>query len=278
MARSDFENLAQRSRPTGDTAPTAIAGATIHIDVTELDGTVLPMPAYTARAPESGSRSTIILCPEIFGLNEAVRAVANRIAGLGFSVIAPSFLHRFTNERAMPVDAAGRERGLELFFRLTRENVLRDIDAALAFGKADAGDAPSAIVGFSAGGYIAFYACTQRDFAAGVMFYPGWIGTTDIALSQPQPTLSLAGQMTARPAKLLLLFGGADHIITEAGRGMIGDALKSNNIDHDLISYPDTPHGFFFDGRDTYRAEPAADAWAKMRALFEARLLGGLPV
>ncbi len=36
--------------------------------------------------------------------------------------------------------------------------------------------------------------------------------------------------------------------------------------------YDDAPHGFHADYRDSYRAADAADGWAKLLALFEARL------
>jgi carboxymethylenebutenolidase len=36
-----------------------------------------------------------------------------------------------------------------------------------------------------------------------------------------------------------------------------------------MVIYPDTPHAFFNDTRDSYRAGPAADAWQRMLAWFQ---------
>ena len=39
-----------------------------------------------------------------------------------------------------------------------------------------------------------------------------------------------------------------------------------------IIVYPDAPHGFHADYRASYRAADAADGWARLLALFEAKL------
>ena len=39
-----------------------------------------------------------------------------------------------------------------------------------------------------------------------------------------------------------------------------------------MVVYPDTPHGFFCDVRDTYRDPQAQDAWRRVRSLFAEEL------
>jgi carboxymethylenebutenolidase len=158
---------------------------------------------------------------------------------------------------------------LSLFFRLTRDEVAEDARAILnQFGAGRA-----AIVGFSAGGHIAFYLATRLPFAATAAFYPGWLGGADIALSRPRPTLNLTRSIAKQRGRLLLFFGGADHIIIESDRIAVARALTATGVQHEIVTYPDAPHGFFFEGRESYRAAAADDAWDRLRELLAERLL-----
>ena len=69
-----------------------------------------------------------------------------------------------------------------------------------------------------------------------------------------------------------MFFAGADHIIGEANRAAVADALKRAGVEHEVVTYPDTPHGFFFEGRDTYRAAASSDAWIRLQTLLAERL------
>jgi carboxymethylenebutenolidase len=94
----------------------------------------------------------------------------------------------------------------------------------------------------------------------------------DIALSRPTPTLSLASDIAKQRGRLLLFFGGADLIIIEADRIAAASALTAAGVQHEIVTYPDAPHGFFFEGRESYRAAAADDAWDRLRALLGDRL------
>jgi carboxymethylenebutenolidase len=222
------------------------------------------MTAFVARPDDELARPLVIVCPEIFGVNKPIRQVASQIAALGYLTVAPSFVHRLSGKPEFPIDANGREEGLSLFFQLTRDDVTLDAQAVLKrFGRAGA-----AIVGFSAGGHIAFYLATRIPFAATAAFYPGWLDGMDIALSRPTPTLSLASDIAKQRGRLLILFGGDDHLITHASRLAVATALTTAGVQHETVTYPDTAHGFFFEGRESYRAAAADDAWGRLRALL----------
>src|SRR6516165_11398737 len=81
------------------------------------------MPVFVARPNDDLTRPLVIVCPEIFGVNEPIRQVASRIAALGYLAVAPSFVHRLSGKPEFPIDAQGREMGLSLFFQLTRNHV-----------------------------------------------------------------------------------------------------------------------------------------------------------
>jgi carboxymethylenebutenolidase len=133
------------------------------------------MTIFVARPDDDLARPLVIVCPEIFGVNEPIRQVASRIAALGYLAVAPSFVHRLSDKPEFPIDAGGREIGLTLFFRLTRGEVAEEAQAILhRFGAAG-----PAVAGFSAGGHIAFYLATRFPFAATRRSIPagstGWI-------------------------------------------------------------------------------------------------------
>ncbi|GDY31810.1 hypothetical protein GTS_34430 [Gandjariella thermophila] len=82
------------------------------------------------------------------------------------------------------------------------------------------------------------------------MFYPGWLTGTDIALSRPEPTVTLTAGIAGR---LLFLTGEDDHLVTaDQVRQIIGH-LADAGVRHEMVVYPDTPYGFFCEERDTFR-------------------------
>src|SRR6516164_10052097 len=101
------------------------------LPVSSADGPSSFMTIFVARPDDDLARPLVIVCPEIFGVNEPIRQVASRIAALGYLAVAPSFVHRLSDKPEFPIDAQGREMGLSLFFRLTRGEVAEEAQAIL---------------------------------------------------------------------------------------------------------------------------------------------------
>lgn len=223
------------------------------------------MGGYLVRPVEPGRYPGVLVGAEIFGITGQVRAVADRLAGLGFVVLAPDFYHR--TEPGAELDADRREHALGLMRGLTRPEVVEDLRAATGYlrRRADTTER-TGMVGFSLGGHIAYLAATQLDLAAVAALYPGWLPSTNVKLSRPEPTLDLTGGITGR---VLLLFAGRDHLITADQRDAIARRLKDEGVQHELVTYPDARHGFFFPGRETYHEASANDAFARVRDLLQ---------
>ncbi|GAA3440487.1 dienelactone hydrolase family protein [Kutzneria kofuensis] len=130
-------------------------------------GEAEPMSAYLARPAAPGPHATVLVGFEMFGVTDYVRAVADRIAALGYTAVVPDFYHRSGRRICLPATAEGRSRGLELLSQVTRDGVDRDIQALL-----DQLPGPHAMVGLSVGGHIAYYSATRFPFAAVAAFYP----------------------------------------------------------------------------------------------------------
>ncbi|MEC3915468.1 dienelactone hydrolase family protein [Nocardia sp. CDC160] len=221
------------------------------------------MSAYVARPAEPGPYPGVVVGHEIYGLHETARAATDRLASLGVIAVLPDLFHRVAPraELRLHVD---RERGLELLRTLTRPEVVDDIAACLDELRRR-GATSLNMVGFSAGGHVAYYAATQLPLAATAAFYPGWLTNTDVPLSTPEPTVDATAGITGRIA---LFFGGEDPLIDAEARDELEAALSANDIQHEIVVYDDAPHGFLFPGRDSYRPEFAEDSWARLADLL----------
>ncbi len=222
------------------------------------------MSAYLARPAPSGPHPGVIVAHELFGVTAHVRDVCERVAALGFTVVAPDFYHRSAPWTELPHEPAGRERGFELLHQLRREQALADVDAVVKHLQA-AGCPRLGIIGLSLGGHIAYLAATQFDLAATVALYPGWLTGTEIGLSRPEPTLALTRGVRGR---MLLLCGQGDHAVPASDQDAIAEALASANVGHEMVSYPGAAHGFLCDRRDTFDPAAAADAWRRIETLL----------
>ncbi|MBO0779573.1 MAG: dienelactone hydrolase family protein [Ktedonobacteraceae bacterium] len=235
------------------------------------------MRAYMARPAASGSYPGVIVGFELFGLTRYIRRVVERIARLGYVVIAPDFYHRTAPGIELEATADGRARGFALLHQLTRQHALNDIRATMTYLREREQCSKIGMVGLSVGGHIAYLAATQFDLKATVVFYPGWLTVQDIPLSQPSPTLTLTSGIAQHDGYLLFLVGEQDHLIPGEQRAAIARELQAARVRHEIVTYPDAAHGFFCDERDSFHAASADDAWRRMQALFAMEFAAGVP-
>jgi carboxymethylenebutenolidase len=229
------------------------------------DGTTLP--GYVAR-PATTATTGVIVVHELFGVTPGIQGVADDLAGAGFLAVAPEFYHRSAPAgRWLPRDDAGRAEGFGYLNELTRQHALDDTAAAIAWLRAQPGIERIAMLGFSAGGHLAFLAACSLDIDATAVLYGGWLTVTDIPLSQPSPTLDLAPGIKGR---LLYLVGEDDFLITAAQREEIAAALRAAGPGHEVVSYPGVHHAFWWPDTPEYSKQARDDAWSRLLALFAA--------
>ena len=70
-------------------------------------------------------------------------------------------------------------------------------------------------------------------------------------------------------APILGLYGAADQGIPVASVEKMRTALKDAGKTAEIVVYPDTPHAFFADYRDSYRKDQAEDGWKRMLEWFK---------
>jgi carboxymethylenebutenolidase len=234
------------------------------LELSVSDGTTLP--AYASR-PDGEPRSVgVVVAHELFGVSPEIRRVVDDLADSGHLTLAPEFYHRAADPgRWLERDDAGRTEGFDYLHRLERDHALADAHAALGWLTAQPGIEHTAVVGFSAGGHLAYLAACCLPIARTAVLYGGWLPSTAIPMSRPSPTLDLTPGITGR---LLYLVGERDALIGPDEREQIRAALADAGVDHELVVYPDTEHAFFWPGTPTFTEAARDDAWHRILQLI----------
>ncbi len=186
----------------------------------------------------------VILIHEWWGLNDNVRAMANRLAGEGYMVLAVDL---YKGKVAESREAA---RGLMLEVVEERQVAEDNIRSAYAFLET-AGAPRIASMGWCFGGGWSLNTAQlfPEDLDASVIYY-GQVTDDDDTL---------------RPvtAPILGLFGAADTGITVESVESFRAALERLRKDHEIHIYPGAGHAFANPTGQNYDAEAAEDAWQK---------------
>ena len=134
---------------------------------------------------------------EVFGVNAHIRAVTDKFASEGYLAVAPGIFEHVEPNFEVGYDSQSRERGMAIVGKTDREQMLRDVAAAIEVawqgGKV-------AVVGFCLGGTIAWAAAGRLPgLSAAVGYYGGGIiGLKD--LKPRVPTLLHFGERTISPS------------------------------------------------------------------------------
>jgi len=231
------------------------------VSIPMADGT--QVPGYLA-APRTFQRTPIILVvQEIFGVHEHIRDVCRRLARAGYCAIAPELF--FRQGDPSKIESAA-EIVKTLVPRVTDAQVMSDLDATVAFGRANGGDdSRLAITGFCWGGRITWlYAAHNPGVKAGVAWYGRLTGPSNAA--NPVHPHDVA---TRLHGAVLGLYGGADQGIPVSTVDEMKQRLAQGNAASkasEFVVYPDAPHAFHADYRPSYRKEAAQDAWGRTLA------------
>jgi carboxymethylenebutenolidase len=142
---------------------------TIQIQAT--DGHILD--AYVAR-PTGEPVGGLVVIQEIFGVNAHIRDVADSYAKHGFLAIAPALFDRVEKNVELEYEGEDRVRAMEYYKKLDIANAVRDVDAALGWARKDSGK-KTGVIGYCAGGTLAWLAATRLDADVAIGYYAGGI-------------------------------------------------------------------------------------------------------
>jgi carboxymethylenebutenolidase len=222
------------------------------------------MPAYRAQPAGKANLPVILVVSEIFGVHEHIADVARRFAKLGYLAIAPELFVRQGDAQSY-----GEISKLiaEVISKVPDAQVMGDLDATVAWAKANGGDTSRlGITGFCWGGRTTWmYAAHNAAVKAAVAWY-GAVARSNVP--GDKTPLEVAASIKA---PVLALYGGADAGIPNDTIEKMMAALKAaGNTKSELVLYPDTPHAFHADYRPSYRKQQAEDGWKRATAWFKA--------
>lgn len=226
-------------------------------------GDGLSMPAYRAMPARGRNYAFVLVIEEIFGIHAYIQDVCRRLAKLGYCAIAPDLFFR-------QGDVTKLESIQDILAKVVSKTpdgqVLADLDTTVGWALRHSRIHPNklAVTGFCWGGRITWlYAAHQPKVKAGA----AWYGVLSRPASPLQPSHPSDIAASLR-VPVLGLYGGQDRGIPLETVGQMQAELKKGPSGSVIEIYPDAPHGFHADYRESYRKEAAEDGWARVLAWF----------
>ncbi|MHB1512119.1 MAG: dienelactone hydrolase family protein [Acidiferrobacter sp.] len=189
--------------------------------------------------PGGGPAPLVIVFMEIWGVNDHMRLVCEKLAGFGFAAFALDFYDGVVFD-----PRAGFEPAAAKLKSLGDEAIMDALARAMGFFKTrkDVVTDRLGVIGFCNGGRLAFLAATRHphDIGAAVCFYGGGIDNPQDRLGRS----SVLGGVPRLEAPLLLCYGAQDPSIRPDEHARIAEALGSANKRYTLSVFPDVGHAF----------------------------------
>ncbi|GGC87120.1 hypothetical protein GCM10011512_12550 [Tersicoccus solisilvae] len=243
---------------------------------TTREGGSNPVPAYVAEpGPGATVRGGLVLIEEIWGVNDHITDVANRLAAEGYLVVAPEILAlgvdleeaaELGRIRAHGTDEERHDSQPRFRELLAPTHSPEFAGAAITALRSAVGrlladervDGRVGVVGFCFGGtYSLALAAADDRLRAAVSWYGAPLDADDLSGVR---------------CPVLAFYGAEDEHVT-ASRPAVEQALGETGTPFEGIVYPDAGHAFFNDTNPlAYRASPAADSWRRALAFLAAHL------
>ena len=241
---------------------------TQHIDLPTGQGV---MRCFLAAPHAPGCYPGIVFFSDIFQLTGPMLRACVRLAGYGFTVLAPEIYSRIEAPGSViAFDDAGRTRGMEDALRTPVAHFDEDCRIALdhlaQHPAVAAGQLGAA--GFCIGGHLAFRAAMQPDVKATACFYATGVHSGKLGLDEDAGSLARVADIRGR---LLLVWGSEDPHIPAAGRSVVETALRAGSADFEQRLYP-AEHAFMRDEGPRFDPEATDHAFAEAVAFLRAAL------
>jgi carboxymethylenebutenolidase len=207
--------------------------------------------AYRAD-PSGTAKGGVVVVQEIFGVNQHIRAVCDRLAGEGYAAVAPALF-----DRQQPNFESGYSPDEIAHARKFVANpdwgaMMKDVQAAIDDVKKSG---PTAVIGFCLGGSLAFLAAARLNgLSAAIGYYGGQI-------------VKHADEKPKVPTQLH--FGEKDASIPMSDLEVI---KQKRGGDCEIYVYPGAQHGFHCDERGSYDEAASKLAWQRSMAFLDKNL------
>ncbi|KUN76339.1 dienelactone hydrolase family protein [Streptomyces griseoruber] len=248
--------------------------------MTSVEGTAVDIPtedgvadAYLAHPGDGTPRPGVLLYQDAFGLRPHLKAMADRLASHGYTVLVPNVFYRHGRAPVveMPefIDPAARPEIfgslMPLMQSLTNDLTERDADAYLRWLEESplVADGPVALTGYCMGARLSLLTAGTHPerVAAAAGFHGGRLATD----APDSPHLG-AGRITAE-----LYFGHADndHSLPPEQIQRLEDALTAAGVRHTCEVYEGAQHGYTQADTASYDEEAAERHWAALLDLLK---------
>ena len=204
-------------------------------------------------------KRVVIVLPEVFGVNNWVRGVADRLAAAGVPALAVPLFARTAPELDLSYETSDLAQGRRHKDATTTDQILSDLSAAITWLARISPGAEVSVVGFCFGGHAALLAATLPAVKLSFDFYGAGVSRMRPGGGPPSLALlpSIQGQLTC-------LCGTADSLIPAEDRAAIQAALRQSDPEGDRLRYVElegADHGFMCDARSSYNPEAARFGW-----------------
>jgi carboxymethylenebutenolidase len=216
-----------------------------------------PLPGYLAMPDRAGPWAGVVVLHEVFGLNDDIRRITDRVAQMGYLAVAPDLL------------ANGRIRCLARLLTDVQRGGGESVDRVetVVGWLTDRADCSGkvGVIGFCVGGSVAFLLGCK----------PG------VNVAAPNYAKTPSVDRLARSCPVVASYGGRDRMFgKEAAKARAG--LAAAGVEHDVRLYPEAGHSFMNQADDHrltfaltrplmsagFRREDAEDAWTRIEAFF----------
>jgi len=203
--------------------------------------------------PNSGFGPGLVVIQEIFGVNDYIKGVCERVASLGYVALAPDLYWRLSPGIAIDEkDPGGLQRAFGHVGRLDFAKAGDDAIAALEHlrGLREVTGGKAGILGFCLGGGVSYMVAALSDPFTCVSYYGSAVPTA----------LDLAGQVRC---PILFQFGGDDDYIPAAKQQAVREAF-AHHPGTEFHVHEGAGHAFDNHNAAAMHHERAArEAWAQ---------------
>ena len=212
--------------------------------------------AYLAR-PSADRRSGVMVLHDMFGLNDAIRAVAGDFARRGYVALVPNLFWRSDFPGAMSYDDSQHPAAWARLKALDLDAVTADMRTAIDWLRAQSfSTGRVAAVGFCGGGRFAYLAATRCGVDGAAALYGLGISAH-------------LGELDRVACPLQLHYGLRDRHVPRQEIDTVAAGVRGRPR-AEVFLYPEAGHSFANPVRPTY--DPAATelAWSRIDAMLDA--------
>jgi len=206
--------------------------------------------AQPAQKSEPEQRPAILVLSDMFGLNEPIRAVADRYAAQGFAALVPNLFWRSAISKALPYDQDQHPIAWERLKAIDLDVATADMMTAVRWLRGQTfSTGKVGVVGFCGGGLWAYLAAARCGVDAAAALY-------GLGISQH------LGEAASVKCPMQLHYGLKDQHVPQAEIDAVSAGM-GGRPKVEVLLYPEAGHSFANPVRPTY--DPAATKIANER-------------